>query len=101
MVFWEFELHGMTFMRLHGALEMDSNNAYYSYFFYDRSAHVTDLRVVSLPKPLGSRLYLRQKGLLGSFTFEEGLCPLKTKGPGGNLQTLMAVFCFSYSFFSP
>lgn len=42
MVFWELELHDMTFMRLQGALEIDDNNAYFSYFFYDTSVHVTD-----------------------------------------------------------
>lgn len=39
MVFWELEFHDMTFMRLQGTLEIDDNNAY---FFYVRSAHVTD-----------------------------------------------------------
>ena len=36
-----------------------------------------------------------------SSIFEEGFCSLKTKGPRGNLQTLITVFYFSYSCFSP
>lgn len=72
MAFWEFELHGMTY-ETSGAWEMDTSPFF---FFYDRSALVIDLRVVSLPKPFSSQLYLRQMGLLGSFTLKEGLCPL-------------------------
>lgn len=68
MAFWEFELHGMTY-ETSGAWEMDTSpNFFFFFFLNDRSAHVIDLRVVSLPKPFGSQLYLRQMGLLGSFT---------------------------------
>lgn len=56
---------------------------------------------VFLPNHLGSQLCLGQKGLLGSLISEEGLCSLKTKGPGGNLQMLITVFYFSYGCFSP
>jgi hypothetical protein len=37
----------MAILRLQRTLEIDSNNAYYSYLFYDGNAHVTDLGVVS------------------------------------------------------
>lgn len=36
---------------------------------------MTDLRVVSLPKSLGSQLYFRQMGLLGSIILQ-GFCLL-------------------------
>lgn len=71
MAFWEFELHGMTY-ETSRAWEMNTIPT----FFYVGSAHVIDLGVVSLPKPFGSQLYLRQMGLLGSLTLKEGLCPL-------------------------
>lgn len=54
-----------------GALEIDTITT-----FLIRAIPMRLIRVVSLPKLLGSQLYLRQMGLLGSLTFEKGLCPL-------------------------